>query len=146
MPDYDVIVIGGGLGGLSSGALLARQGRRVLVLEQSSQVGGCCSTFEKDGFHFDVGASIVEIIQPIEKVFKLLGVKLQEEIDLISCDPIMTYLFENGQRITYPLSAEKTGLRSALRLPPTWTFCHRKRHPLDVWNICAILCTRNVRT
>ena len=32
MPDYDVIVIGGGLGGISSGALLARQGRRVLVL------------------------------------------------------------------------------------------------------------------
>ena len=76
MPDYDVIVIGGGLGGLSSGALLARQGRRVLVLEQSGQVGGCCSTFEKDGFHFDVGASIVEIIQPIEKVFKMLGAKL----------------------------------------------------------------------
>ncbi len=109
MPDYDVIVIGGGLGGISSGALLARQGRRVLVLEQSGQVGGCCSTFEKDGFNFDVGASIVEIIQPIEKVFKLLGAKLQDELDLISCDPIMTYLFENGQRITYPLSAEKTG-------------------------------------
>ena len=32
MPDYDVIVIGAGLGGLSAGALLAKQGRRVLVL------------------------------------------------------------------------------------------------------------------
>ena len=109
MPDYDVIVIGGGLGGLSSGALLARQGRRVLVLEQSGQVGGCCSTFEKDGFNFDVGASIIEIIQPIENVFKMLGTTLQKEMDLISCDPIMSFLFENGQKITYPLSVEKTG-------------------------------------
>lgn len=109
MPDYDVIVIGAGLGGLTSGALLAKQGRKVLVLEQSSRVGGCCSTFEKDGYHFDVGASIVEIIQPIEKVFKLLGATLQEEIDLIPCDPIMTYLFEDGRRITYPTSAVRTG-------------------------------------
>ena len=109
MPDYDVIVIGAGLGGLTSGALLAHQGRKVLVLEQSSRVGGCCSTFEKDGYHFDVGASIVEIIQPIERVFRLLGSTLQKEVDLISCDPIMTYLFEDGRRITYPLSAAKTG-------------------------------------
>jgi phytoene desaturase len=109
MSDVDVIVIGGGLGGLSTGALLAHQGRRVLVLEQSGRVGGCCSTFEKDGFKFDVGASIVEIIEPIEKVFKLLGTTLQKELDLIACDPIMSFLFEDGKRITYPLSPEKTG-------------------------------------
>ncbi|MRS04771.1 FAD-binding protein, partial [bacterium] len=94
MSDVDVIVIGAGLGGLSSGALLAHQGRRVLVLEQSNRVGGCCSTFEKNGFHCDVGASIVEIIQPIEKVFKLLGTELHKELDLIPCDPIMSFIFE----------------------------------------------------
>ena len=109
MSDYDVIVIGAGLGGLSSGALLAHQDRRVLVLEQSNRVGGCCSTFEKNGFHCDVGASIVEIIEPIEKVFKLLGTTMQKELDLIPCDPIMSFIFEDGKRITYPLSAEKTG-------------------------------------
>lgn len=109
MADYDVIVIGGGLGGLSSGALLAKQGRKVLVLEQSGRVGGCCSTFEKDGYHFDVGASIVEIIQPIEQVFRMLGTTFQKEVDLISCDPMMSYIFEDGKRITYPLSAAKTG-------------------------------------
>ncbi|PKO13493.1 MAG: hypothetical protein CVU39_19010 [Chloroflexi bacterium HGW-Chloroflexi-10] len=109
MPDYDVIVIGAGLGGLSTGALLAKQGRRVLVLEQSGLVGGCCSTFEKDGFRCDVGASIVEIIQPIEQVFQKLGTTFQEEVDLISCDPIMTFIYPDGKRITYPLSVEETG-------------------------------------
>ena len=53
MADYDVIVIGAGTGGLSAGSLLAAQGRRVLVLEQSGLIGGCCSTF-------DLGASIIE--------------------------------------------------------------------------------------
>ncbi len=109
MPDYDVIVIGAGLGGLSSGALLAKSGRKVLVLEQSGRVGGCCSTFEKDGYHFDVGASIVEIIQPIERVFEQLGTTFQKEVDLIACDPIMSYIFPDGKRITYPLSVAKTG-------------------------------------
>ncbi len=109
MSDYDVIVIGAGLGGLSAGALLAKQGRKVLVLEQSDRIGGCCSTFERDGFRCDVGASIVEIIQPIEMVFQKLGTTLQKEIDLISCDPIMSYIFPNGEKVTYPLSAEKTG-------------------------------------
>jgi len=109
MSDYDVIVIGAGLGGLSAGALLARQGRKVLVLEQAERIGGCCSTFERDGYHFDVGASIVEIIQPIELAFRLLGTTLQEEVDLIPCDPIMTFIFKDGSRVTYPLSVEKTG-------------------------------------
>ena len=113
MPDYDVIVIGAGLGGLSAGALLAGQGRRVLVLEQSRQIGGCCSTFERDGYRFDVGASIVEIIEPMERVFEKLGTTLQKEVDLIACDPIMTYIFPDGERVTLPLSAEETGRSSA---------------------------------
>ncbi|MBN1313828.1 MAG: NAD(P)/FAD-dependent oxidoreductase [Anaerolineales bacterium] len=108
MADYDVIVIGAGCGGLCSGALLAKQGRKVLVLEQSSRIGGCCSTFERDGYHFDVGASIVEVIKPIEMVFQELGTTFQKEVDLISCDPIMSIVSRDGSRITYPLSIEGT--------------------------------------
>lgn len=109
MSDYDVVVIGAGLGGLSAGALLAAQGRRVLVLEQSGSIGGCCSTFERKGYRFDVGASIIEIIEPIERVFEKLGTSLQKEVDLIACDPIMSFIYPDGERITAPLSAEETG-------------------------------------
>lgn len=109
MADYDVIVIGAGLGGLSAGALLSAQGRKVLILEQSARIGGCCSSFERDGFRFDVGASIVEIIKPIEDVFKKLGTTLQAEIDLISCDPVMSVLRKDGSNLTIPFSLEKTG-------------------------------------
>ena len=109
MTDYDVIVIGAGLGGLSAGALLSAQGRSVLVLEQSDRIGGCCSTFEQKGFRFDIGASIVEIIRPIEKVFAKLGTSLQDEVDLIPCDPVMSVIRKDGSRTTIPLSIEKTG-------------------------------------
>lgn len=54
--DLDAIVIGSGLGGLSTAVIMAKLGKRVLVLEQHDQAGGCCHTFTEKGFEFDVGA------------------------------------------------------------------------------------------
>src|SRR6195952_2299602 len=46
MAPYDVIVIGAGLGGLTTGAILAREGRKVLVIERSNSVGGAASSYK----------------------------------------------------------------------------------------------------
>lgn len=54
--EYDVIIAGGGFGGLSCGALLATHGYKVLLLEKNEKVGGLCLGDEKDGFHFNYGA------------------------------------------------------------------------------------------
>lgn len=51
----DAIVIGSGIGGLAVAVLLAKAGRRVLVLEQHGKLGGCCHTFSEKGFEFDAG-------------------------------------------------------------------------------------------
>lgn len=53
--DLDAIVIGSGIGGLSTAAILAKAGKKVLVLEQHDQAGGCCHTFIEKGYEFDVG-------------------------------------------------------------------------------------------
>lgn len=53
--DLDVIVIGSGIGGLTVGATLAKAGKKVLILEQHDQAGGCCHTYIEKGFEFDVG-------------------------------------------------------------------------------------------
>jgi all-trans-retinol 13,14-reductase len=52
---YDVIIIGAGLGGLTAGAKLAREGKKVLVIEQHSQPGGCATTFRRGDFTLEVG-------------------------------------------------------------------------------------------
>ena len=52
---YDVIVIGGGLGGLTAGAKLAKEGKKVLLLEQHNRPGGCATTFRRGDFTLEVG-------------------------------------------------------------------------------------------
>ncbi len=44
---FDAVVVGSGLGGLIAGALLAKSGRKVCVLERNHSVGGCASVFKK---------------------------------------------------------------------------------------------------
>ena len=52
---FDAIVIGSGAGGLTTAALLALDGLRVLVLERHAVLGGCLQAFERKGFEWDVG-------------------------------------------------------------------------------------------
>jgi len=56
IPDnLDAIIIGSGIGSLTTAAIMSRAGKRVLVLEQHDQAGGCCHTFIDKGYEFDVG-------------------------------------------------------------------------------------------
>lgn len=74
-----VVVIGAGIGGLTAGALLARRGYDVLILDQALVPGGCASTFKRRGFTFDVGATQVAGLEPggiHHRIFQELGVDL----------------------------------------------------------------------
>ncbi|KAK6470272.1 all-trans-retinol 13,14-reductase-like [Huso huso] len=64
VPEHlDAIVIGSGIGGLGVASILAKTGKRVLVLEQHDQAGGCCHTFTEKGFEFDVGIHYIGELQ-----------------------------------------------------------------------------------
>jgi C-3',4' desaturase CrtD len=82
-----VIVVGGGIGGLTAAALLAKRGYRVQVVEQAQVPGGCASTFKRRGFTFDVGATQVAGLEPggiHHRIFSELGIDLPEATH---CDP-----------------------------------------------------------
>ena len=110
MPDYDVIVIGGGVGGLSAAALCQKAGMKTVVLEQSDRIGGCCSTYEVDGFHFDVGASVVEAPQAFHELFRRPELDMDEYLPFYEVDPIYDYCDNTrGVRFAVPTSVEETG-------------------------------------
>ncbi len=56
---YDVVVIGAGIGGLSTAALLAKAGKSVLLVERHDRPGGYAHGFKRRGFHFDSGVHLV---------------------------------------------------------------------------------------
>ncbi|MHC1569075.1 MAG: phytoene desaturase family protein, partial [Candidatus Syntropharchaeia archaeon] len=79
--EYDVIIVGSGIGGLTCGALLSKRGYRVLVLEQHSQVGGYCSSFKRKNFVFNTGVENISGLWekgPITYLLKELGFKKDE--------------------------------------------------------------------
>ena len=73
---YDVIIVGAGLGGLECGYILSRHGRKVCVLERTSQIGGCLQTFRRMGCTFDTGFHYVGALdegQNLNRLFKYFG-------------------------------------------------------------------------
>lgn len=55
---HEVVVVGGGVGGLTAAALLAARGVGVCLVERASRVGGCCASFESFGHTFEQGAGL----------------------------------------------------------------------------------------
>ncbi len=63
---YEVLVVGAGLGGLTTAALLAARGLSVCVLEKESRAGGCATPFAHSGYEFEPGAGLYACWQPNE--------------------------------------------------------------------------------
>lgn len=83
--DYDAIVIGSGLGGLTAGALYARAGHRVLVLEQNNRFGGAATTYHRGSMTIEASlhetANPQAAADPKGEIFEALD--LYQDIELV---------------------------------------------------------------
>ena len=110
MPDRaaQIVVVGGGIGGLASAIRLAAAGHRVTVLERNDEVGGKVATIERDGYTFDVGPSLVTLPHIIDEVFRTAGTSLADELDLVRLDPQFAYHWPDGSGLTVPDGRDAT--------------------------------------
>ncbi len=94
MSEFDVIIIGAGVGGLTCGSLLSQKGLKILMVEKNKKVGGCCSSFEKEGFSFDLSVQSLGECQRGGRVWKLLErLDLLDQIQFIPLEPAREYYF-----------------------------------------------------
>ncbi|MGF9763789.1 phytoene desaturase family protein [Microvirga sp. 0TCS3.31] len=89
-----VVVVGGGIAGLATAALLASRGHSVDLLEKNDDLGGRVGSVERDGFRFDTGASWYLMPEVFEHFFSLLGTSAEAELDLRVLDPSYRVFFE----------------------------------------------------
>ncbi len=80
-------VVGGGIAGLATAALLGAEGWTVTVLEARDDVGGRAGSWDQDGFRFDTGPSWYLMPEVFDHFFRLLGTTAGEQLDLVRLDP-----------------------------------------------------------
>ena len=93
-----IAVIGGGVGGLTVAARLARVGHQVTVFEQAETVGGKLGLLEAEGFRFDTGPSLVTMPEVFRELWTFLevGRSFDDDLQLRRLDPIARYRMADG--------------------------------------------------
>lgn len=99
----DTVVIGGGISGLATANALARKGKRVLVLEKASRLGGSVRTEEREGFLCEAGPN--SMLVKSEAVWNYLS-ELGLDEERVDANPVSNkrYLIKNGAMVALPQS------------------------------------------
>ncbi|KAI4878481.1 hypothetical protein NFI96_018341 [Prochilodus magdalenae] len=115
--NLDAIVIGSGIGGMTAAATIAKLDKRVLVLEQHDQAGGCCHTFIDKGFEFDVGLHYIGQLHE-NSLFRVIMDQITEgQLQFEKLDKhVDTVIMGTGeQRKKYTIHSGKTEMEEHLK-------------------------------
>ncbi len=103
-----IVVIGGGVGGLSTACYLADAGADVHVIEKNEQLGGRASTLEAEGFRFDMGPSWYLMPDVFERFFGDFDRTPSDYYELTHLDPHYRIFFKDGDQVDVTADLERT--------------------------------------
>jgi phytoene desaturase len=101
------LVIGAGIGGITTSIYLAKEGYQVDVYEKNITAGGRCGQILRDGYRFDVGATMVLMPEMYREVFGSLGLDLEKEIRALPLDDVYSVYFDDGSSLAFTTDREK---------------------------------------
>ncbi len=109
-----VIVIGAGLGGISTALRLSSSGYGVKLIEKNSVLGGKISPLNQNGYKFDRGPSLITLPEHFIEMYDDIGENIDDHIKLINLNPTCKYFFDNGKIFNYysTISGMKKELRN----------------------------------
>ncbi|GLZ40540.1 phytoene desaturase family protein [Actinokineospora sp. NBRC 105648] len=120
-----VVVIGAGMGGLAVAARLAAGGHAVTVCERSPASGGKLGVFDRDGFSFDTGPSLLTLPEVYRRLFADTGGDLDAVVEVAPVEPTCHYRFADGTELDIPHDHRKIPDALAAALGPAagteWT-------------------------
>ncbi len=109
MKQFDVVIVGSGLGGLLCGNILSKEGYGVCVVEKNKQIGGCLQTFKRGGCVFDTGVHYIGSVdegQVTNRLFKYFGI--MDKLNLRRLDEDGFDLLDiNGRQYKYPIGYDR---------------------------------------
>jgi phytoene desaturase len=92
----NIVVIGGGLGGLAAAVVLQARGHQVTLLEKNDWLGGKAVLLERDGFRFDMGPTVLTVPSVLRRIFAEAGRTVEDALDLVRLDPQWRCFFDDG--------------------------------------------------
>jgi phytoene desaturase len=104
----EIIIIGAGLGGLSTACRLAKSGFSVTVLEKNEHVGGKVNFVEANDYKFDTGASLLTMRHVLEDLFEFCGKRVENYLEIVPLEPICRYFWTDGTIFDASQNVEKT--------------------------------------
>lgn len=94
--DRTVLIVGGGLAGLSCAVECLSAGLRVILVERNGHLGGKMNVLEDKGFSFDMGPTIITLPQVLRGILRRAGSRPEDRIDLINLDPQWRCFYDDG--------------------------------------------------
>ncbi len=108
-----IVVIGSGFGGMSAAVRLQAQGHQVTIVEKLDKPGGRAYVFERDGFQFDGGPTIITAPWMIDDIFASAGKRTSDYVRIVPIDPFYNVRFEDGTVFHY--NGERDKVLSEIR-------------------------------
>ncbi|MEO1662768.1 MAG: phytoene desaturase family protein [Pseudomonadota bacterium] len=101
-------VIGGGFGGIAAALRLRAKGYDVTVFDRCQRLGGRAQVFERDGFRYDAGPTVITAPFLFQELFELFGKRIDDYVDIVPLDIWYRFYFPDGDTFDYGGTVDDT--------------------------------------